>query len=92
MPNPCLPLEALDYVVDFLHDESPTLKECCLVSKSWVSRTRKHLFARIQFCSADNLKSWKKFPDPTNSPAYHTHTLFIGCVEFIEEGNAEEGG
>jgi hypothetical protein len=25
------------------------LKECCLVSKSWIPRTRKHLFAQIIF-------------------------------------------
>ena len=92
-PWPYLPLETLDYIVDLLHDESPALKECCLVSKSWIPRTRRHLFAHTRFYSADNLKSWKKtFPDPVNSPAYHTHTLFIGCVQFIEEADAEEGG
>ena len=65
-PWPYLPLETLDYIVDLLHDESPALKECCLVSKSWIPRTRRHLFAHIRFYSADNLKSWKKtFPDPT---------------------------
>ena len=91
-PWPYLPLETLDYIVDLLHDESPALKECCLVSKSWIPRTRRHLFAHIRFYSADNLKSWKKtFPDPAKSPAYHTHTLFIGCVRFIEEADAEEG-
>ena len=93
MPNPYLPPETLDYITDLLHDESETLKECCLVSKSWVPRTRRHLFAHIQFSSAYRLDSWKTtFPDPTNSPAYHTHTLSIGCVQFIEEADAEEGG
>ena len=36
-----------------------TLKECCLVSKSWVSRTRKHLFADIKFRPAVALELWK---------------------------------
>ncbi|KAF9644805.1 hypothetical protein BDM02DRAFT_3066647, partial [Thelephora ganbajun] len=52
MSNPyhvCLPPEILDYIVDFLHDTPETLKQCCLVSKSWVSRTRKSLFADIEF-------------------------------------------
>ncbi|KAF9645264.1 hypothetical protein BDM02DRAFT_3073690, partial [Thelephora ganbajun] len=44
-----LPPEILDYIVDLLHDEPETLKQCCLVSKSWVSRTRKHLFANVEF-------------------------------------------
>ena len=93
MPNPYLPPETLDYITDLLHDESETLKECCLVSKSWGSRTRRHLFAHVQFSSAYRLDSWKTvFPDPANSPAYHTHTLSIGCVQFIEKADAEEGG
>ncbi|KAF9643160.1 hypothetical protein BDM02DRAFT_3081141, partial [Thelephora ganbajun] len=44
-----LPPEILDYIIDLLHDKPETLKQCCLVSKSWVSRTRKHLFADIEF-------------------------------------------
>ena len=31
-----LPQEILDYATDFLYDERETLKQCCLVSKSWV--------------------------------------------------------
>ena len=33
MPISYLPLETLDYILDFLHDKPETLKECCLVSK-----------------------------------------------------------
>jgi len=40
-----LPLEVLDIVVDHLHDEPATLRACCVVSKSWVARSRAHLFA-----------------------------------------------
>ncbi|KAF9642961.1 hypothetical protein BDM02DRAFT_3104213, partial [Thelephora ganbajun] len=47
--KPHLPPEILDYIVDFLYNEPETLKQCCLVSKSWVPRTRKHLFADINF-------------------------------------------
>ena len=48
MPNPYLPQETLDYIVDLLHDEPETLRERCLLSKPWIPRTRKHLFADNQ--------------------------------------------
>ena len=47
--RPHLPPEILDYIADFLHHTPRTLKECCLVSRSWVPRTRRHLFANINF-------------------------------------------
>jgi hypothetical protein len=93
MADPYLLPEILDYIVDLLHDQPKTLKGCCLVSKSWVPRTRKYLFADIKLRSAGDLKSWRKaFPNHANSPAYHTHTLFIGCPQAVKEADAEEGG
>ena len=93
MPSPHFPGETLDYIIDLLHDEPETLKECCLVAKSWVPRTRKHLFADIRFRSATDLKSWKKtFPDPSNSPAYHTHILTVDCIQVVTTADAEPGG
>lgn len=75
-----LPPETLDIIIDNLHDEPTTLKACCLVSKSWVPRTRSHLFARVVFDGSpgSRILRWKKtFPDPSNSPAHHTRTLFV---------------
>ena len=93
MANPYLPQEILDSVIDLLHDEPETLKRCCLISNSWVPRTRKYLFADIKFSSASDLESWKKtFPDITNSPAFHARTLFVGCPQFVVAADAEEGG
>jgi len=93
MSNPHLPPEILDYTVDFLHDKPDTLKQCCLVSKSWIPRTQKHLFTSINFHFLEDLKAWKEtFPDPANSPAYHTHSLFVGCPRFVTVADVEEGG
>ena len=74
-----LPPEILDLIVDHLHDEQTTLQACCLVSKSWIPRTRKHLFAHIRFHPTDRpIQSWKQmFPDPSNSPAHHASSLFL---------------
>ena len=93
MSIPSLPLEILDHIADLLHDEPETLEACCLVSTSWIPRTRKHLFARVEFHSVDAIESWKKtFPDPSNSPAHHTRTLLVGRPEVITVADAEEGG
>ena len=92
-PHRNLPPEILDHFIDLLHDEPETLKQCCLVSKSWVPRTRRHLFADIKFRSASDLESWKKtFPDAANSPAYHARTLLVGCPQLVTASDAEEGG
>jgi hypothetical protein len=84
-PRPYLPPELLDSIVDLLCDERETLERCCLVSKSWVPRTRTHLFADIKFESLEaSLKAWKRiFPDPSNSPAYYTHSLFVRSLQFV---------
>jgi len=93
MSGPNLPLETLDYIADLLHDKPEILKQCCLVSKSWIPRIRKHLFAHISFYSPVVLESWKKtFPDRSTSPAYHTQTLFVGCPEVVTVADAGEDG
>ena len=74
-----LPPEIFDLVIDHLHDELITLKACCLVSKSWVARSRTHIFAQVTFDPAgSSVGSWMKaFPNPSNSPAHHTRSLRI---------------
>ena len=85
---PSLPAEMLDHVVDHLCDQTHALRNCCLVSKSWIPRTRKHLFAKIIFHTMKSLQSWKRtFPDPSASPAHYTTNLFIDyshAVTFTE--------
>ena len=88
-----LPPEILDLVIDFLYDEPETLRQCCLVSKSWVPRTRKHLFAVIEFHTKDKIEAWRKaFPDPSDSPARYTQSLKITCPRAITEADGIEGG
>ena len=90
MTNHSLPPEILDCVIDLLHNESDALKQCCLVSKSWVPRARNYLFADIKLQSAGELGSWKKtFQDIENSPAHHARALFVGCAHLV---TASDGG
>ena len=93
MSGPHLHPEVLDHVVDLLHDAETVLKSCSLISKSWVPRTRRHLFARISFGSARDLQLWQRtFPDPSASPAYYTKVLSIGCPQEVVAADMEEGG
>ena len=93
MPNPHLPEELLDHIASLLYDERDELKNCCLVSKPWIPRTRKHLFARLGFHTPRNLQSWKNtFPDPSTSPARYTQNLFIDCPQAVTAKDAEEDG
>ena len=92
MPGPRLPPEISDCIIDLLSKEREVLKRCCLVSKSWVPRTRRYLFGWVEFVNPDDIDAWKEtFPDPDNSPACHTHSLFVNCVEFITAAIVEEG-
>jgi hypothetical protein len=89
MSNPDLPPEILDGTIDLLHDEPETLKRCCLVSKSWIPRTRKHLFADLGFQTEKYQRLWQEtFPDPSTSPAHYAKDLFVG---FSLDIAADEG-
>ncbi|KAF9789299.1 hypothetical protein BJ322DRAFT_1017987 [Thelephora terrestris] len=79
-----IPPEICDKIVDFLQNDPAALKQCCLASKSWVPRTRKHLFAVVEFTNQSYLRNWNMlFPEPSKSPARHTEVLRIGCLEAI---------
>ncbi|KAF9789285.1 hypothetical protein BJ322DRAFT_1041750, partial [Thelephora terrestris] len=67
-----------DYILDHLHDEPETLMQCCLVSRSWIQASRKHLFGQVSFNSPTLLERWERaFPDPLNSPALYTRHLVV---------------
>ena len=86
MSNPDLPPELLDHVVGLLHNVTDELKNCCLVSKSWIPRTRKHLFADVAFSCPST------FPNPFTSPVCYARSLLIKCPQVITTMDVEEDG
>jgi len=88
-----LPPEILDLIVDHLRDRSAALKACCVVSKSWIPRTRKHLFAHVTFCKKSHIEQWKKtFPNPSNSPAHYTRSLSVRDFPVVTAAEVDVGG
>jgi hypothetical protein len=89
--SPSFPPEILDIIVNQLRDEPTALKACCVVSKSWIHRTRKHLFASVELRAPNShIEQWKKkFPDPSNSPAHHTRSLSIYGLSVITAEDAD---
>ena len=89
-----LPPEIFDLIIDHLRDEPAALKTCCVVSKSWVPRTRSHIFACVEFdASRSPVELWEKtFPDPSNSPAHHTRKLFVHGIPVVNVVGAGVGG
>ena len=91
MSIPSLPPELLDRIIDLLYDSHTTLRDCCLVAKSWVPRTRSHLFDKV-ILSIEELRTWKEiFPDPSTSPARYAKTLIIACIP-VTAAEGEVGG
>ena len=91
--EPRLPPEILDSIIDILHDEPETLKNCILVSKSWVPRSRQYLFSDVTFRSPLDIEGWKKtFRDPASSPACHSHSLSVRYTGWVTDADTREGG
>ena len=86
-----LPTELLDHIADLLHDTGEALTNCCLISKSWIPRTRRHIFADVAFLTDEDLESWKEtFPDPSKSPAHYTKNLSIDYLRVkVAEGEGD---
>lgn len=54
MTTPVIPIELQEHVIDLIHDESyhnltATLWNCALTCRSWLPRTRRRLYRRVEF-------------------------------------------
>lgn len=69
-----LPPEIVDHIIDLV-DNYRTLETCSLVAKSWVCRSRTHLFRDVVLFSH---RRWQKImPVGDTSPAIYTRTLTL---------------
>jgi len=52
-----LPQELIDRIIDLVNDRE-TLKACSLICSQWSPRSRKYLFAQVEFTSQTDLERW----------------------------------
>ena len=66
------------------------LNSCCLVSGSWIPRTRRYLFAHVKFQNMADLQARRNaFPDPQTSPVCYTKSPLIGYLGADPASNTE---
>jgi len=65
-----LPQELIDHIIDHVNDRE-SLKACSLVCSQWSPRTRKRLFAQVEFASQSDLERWcaRINPGPSGLPS-----------------------
>ncbi|KAJ7482545.1 hypothetical protein FB451DRAFT_1364566 [Mycena latifolia] len=83
MPHSQLPRELCDFIVDYLHENPPSLGSCALVCRAWVPASRFHLFERISLSDSDGYAA-ARLNDLLASP----HATFAFAVRRLDFHNA----
>lgn len=82
------PPELIARILDFLHDDQAALRSSCLVHTWWISPSRHHLFASVDFHKLFDLELWvNSFPSVPHSPARNVRNISIaGLWASLGEG------
>jgi hypothetical protein len=65
-----VPQELVDLIIDHLRADEDALKRCSLVTTAWVTRSRSHLFYKVEIRDDAQLDAWASlFPYPGASVA-----------------------
>lgn len=80
---PYLPQELVDQILDHLHDDSSTLLNCALVSRTWLPTSRMHLFSKIRLLVPPSRNSLHEDDTPRHGPCQRLHALLTGSPEII---------
>lgn len=73
-----LPQELVDFIIDYLFDDSSALKACCLVRRQWLMPSRYHLFSCISLDPSISLPM-----DPGQSISHEVAPLLESFMSFI---------
>jgi len=83
--KPIFPQEVIDELIDWVGVTSvgqrdPHLRSCSLVARSWVQRSRQHLFHSIELTSTSNISSWIGNIRPgVDGVSGYVRELWMGC-------------
>lgn len=84
-----LPQELVDWIVDHLHGDKPTLKACALVSKSWALSTYAHIFRSIHISDPNSLQGFAAVLQP--SPVFASFVRGLRYNEGVASGSLTSG-
>ncbi|KAK0222736.1 hypothetical protein EDD85DRAFT_253701 [Armillaria nabsnona] len=59
--NLSVPQELIDYILDFLHDDIPTLQTCSLVSHAFLHCSRYHIYSNVFIVHIEELEELDQF-------------------------------
>lgn len=73
------PVEVLDHIIDYLHDDISSLASCSLVCRNWTPSTHCHLFRSIRIAGGGptKLDAFSHFLASTPYVGYHVQELHI---------------
>ena len=94
-PNPTSLPEIFDYIIDILHDIEDALRNCCLVSKSWVPENTFSPISRfVPKITIDHLREVveRNVSRSFNLSCALHQTLYVGCPHLVTAADAESGG
>lgn len=80
-----IPSEISDYIIDFLHNDRPTLSLCSVVCKEWLPASRHHLFSSLHIGDksgpllCDALTSYSETTIPRR--CHNMHFQFLSADE-----------
>lgn len=83
--QPTFPQEVIDELIDWIGDSSvgqrdPHLRSCSLVARSWVQRSRKHLFHSIELASTSDISNWiSKIRPGVGGMSGYVRKLWMNC-------------
>ncbi|KAK0448922.1 uncharacterized protein EV420DRAFT_833583, partial [Desarmillaria tabescens] len=70
--SPSVPQEVLDYILDFLHDDAPTLRTCSLVCHALLPCSRYHIYSNVFIVHKGELD---EFREQYAGQLYHCENL-----------------
>lgn len=77
-----IPQELVDKLIDELVDDAKSLRTCCLISRRWVGRSRRHLFRLLTFPRTDKFTSYRNMFPIDHSVNSHVRALVIAQVPY----------
>ncbi|KAK0185297.1 hypothetical protein F5146DRAFT_202148 [Armillaria mellea] len=87
-PQPNVPQELIDIIIDYLYNDTHSLRACALVASSWSGRSQQHLFYRMTLAG----RPWPDKPKSRTAAELFLHLIesalhipsFVRDLEIIE--------